>query len=336
MSQDHCLGLLRLLETPGIGAARVDQVLRLAGREAQEFLRILEEPTRLRAALTDRQMDAFRDQEARVRELWERLSEARVRLVSVLDSNYPQRLSALLGAKAPPLLIFRGNEQLLAKLAVGFCGSRKASEKGLATAADCSEQLAGAGVNVVSGYASGVDMAAHRSALAAGGTTTLVLCEGILHFRVKRELKDLWDWDRVLVLSEFLPGLPWSVRQAMQRNSTICALSRAMILIESGSTGGSIEAGRSCIGLGVPLFAPIYEGMPDSAVGNRELLTKGARGLYKKRGTGMANLEPVLEVVADKRSDATGRPRQYAEDEGSASQLMLFDSHCGRPTEGKL
>lgn len=333
VNQDHRFGLLRLLETPGVGVARVEQMLRRAGRDALELLRTLEDSAELRHTLSDRQVEAFQNQEERVRDLWAKLSAAGVRFVSVLDASYPQRLLALLGAKAPPLLMFRGNEALLEKPGVGFCGSRRASEKGLATAADCSEQLAGAGVNVVSGYASGVDMAAHRSALAAGGTTTLVLCEGILHFRLKRELRDLWDWERVLVVSEFLPGLPWSVRHAMQRNSTICALSRAMILIESGSTGGSIEAGKTCLKLGVPLFAPIYEGMPDSAVGNRELLAKGAHGLYKKRGTGLANLEGVLEVVKETPSDPTGRPRQYAEDEGSAAQLMLFDRHPGRPKE---
>lgn len=85
-------------------------------------------------------------------------------------------------------------------------------------------------------------MAAHRAALESGGTTILVLCEGILNFYFKKDFKDIWDWDRIAVISEFLPGIPWSVRNAMQRNKTICALSRAMLLVESGTNGESIEA----------------------------------------------------------------------------------------------
>ena len=63
--------------------------------------------------------------------------------------------------------------------------------------------LAGNKINIVSGFAAGVDMNAHRAALAAGGTTTVVLAEGILRFRVKKEIRDLWDENRTLVVSEF-------------------------------------------------------------------------------------------------------------------------------------
>jgi len=87
-----------------------------------------------------------------------------------------------------------------------------------------------------------------------------VLAEGILRFRVKREIRDEWDEARTLVISEFGPNLPWSVNHAMQRNRTICGLSRAMLLIEARITGGSIQAGRDCLRLGLPLFAAVYEG----------------------------------------------------------------------------
>ena len=152
-------------------------------------------------------------------------------------------------------------------------------------------------MNIVSGYAAGVDMAAHRAALECGGTTVLVLCEGILNFNIKKEFKHIWDWERIAVVSEFLPGIPWSVRNAMQRNKTICALSRAMILIESGTKGGSIEAGRASLEMGVPLFAPVYEGIPDSAIGNQELLKKGARPGLKNRSTHRANMKDVFSFV---------------------------------------
>ena len=102
------------------------------------------------------------------------------------------------------LLLCRGNIELLKRVSVGFCGSREASEKGMATARDSSTLLANENINIVSGFAAGVDMNAHRAALAAGGTTTVVLAEGILRFRINKDIRDLWDDSCTLVVSSAL------------------------------------------------------------------------------------------------------------------------------------
>ena len=124
----------------------------------------------------------------------------------------------------------------------------------------------------------------------------MALAEGILGLRVRREMKDVWDPSRVVVVSE-LPGLPWSVHSAMQRNHTICGLSGAMVLIEARERGGSFQAGHASLEMGVPLFAAVYEGMPESSQGNRLLLREGARQLLKNRQSGRANVAPILDVV---------------------------------------
>jgi len=137
----------------------------------------------------------------------------------------------------------------------------------------------------------------------------LSLPEGILQFRVKEELRRLWNWDRVVVISQFEPKLPWSVHNAMTRNFVICGLSRAMILIEAGTIGGSIAAGRACLDMGRPLFAPVYEGMPEAAAGNRVLLKEGARPLLKNRQTQRAAIQRVLEALVSDES-CTSEPQQ--------------------------
>jgi DNA processing protein len=169
----------------------------------------------------------------------------------------------------------------------------------MATARDSATLLAHDKINIVSGFAAGVDMNAHRAALIAGGTTTVVLAEGILRFRVKKEIRDVWDEARTLIVSEFGPNLPWSVSHAMQRNKTICGLSRAMVLIEARSTGGSIEAGRDCLKMGLPLFAAVYEGSSESATGNEELLRNGAKRLMKSRSRDLPNMAPIMEAIAN-------------------------------------
>lgn len=289
--------VLRMMRTPGVGAARISKVLgwlRHSGMTAEEFL---SKPQPIRGTLNEEQAAFLAKENPEVDDLLSRTSAMGVRYLFLGDPLYPRRLATMLGDKAPPMITYLGNPVLMDAPAVSFCGSRKASEKGLSVAADCASQLGVNGIDVVSGYAAGVDMKVHTAALESGGTTAVVLAEGVLHFRLKKDILSLWDWNRAVVLSEFNPGAMWSVSNAMQRNKTIIGLSDAMILIEAGATGGSIEAGKACLEMGHPLFAPVYEGMPESAIGNRQLLAAGAHPLLRSRATGRANITQVIALA---------------------------------------
>lgn len=211
---------------------------------------------------------------------------------------YPAHLSRTLGKNAPELLYCIGNPALLTFPAVGFCGSRKASEKGLQTADDCASQAAENHVVVVSGNAAGVDFHAHYNALAKGGSTILVLPEGISHFRVKRDFVGVWDWERVLVISQFEPTTPWRTYNAMARNKVILGLCNAMVVIEAGITGGTLDAGKSTLNANLPLFVAQYEDS-GAAAGNRVLIEMGGVPLNRLRSTNRANMNKVWESFLD-------------------------------------
>ena len=214
---------------------------------------------------------------------------------TVLDQSYPSMLKSLLKLNTPPVLSMIGNVQLLTNRKVGFSGSRKVSEKGIAVTRDCVEQLSREkDVSIVSGYAQGVDKEAHYTALQAGGSTIIVLPNGISSFYVRQELKDVWDWNRVLVISEYLPKDKWSVSRAMNRNNTIIGLSDAMVVVEAGLTGGSLDAGLRSLEDKKPLFVPVYSDYPESALGNRMLLEKGAKGIGRNRQSNRANVMALL------------------------------------------
>jgi DNA processing protein len=292
----HAFDLMTLLDAPGVGPGRVRKLLK-RWRNTPEVPVMA---NRLIASvLTPAQIAALPECRDRVTRYWDELLKRDVRVLSIIDPDYPEVLRNALGESAPLLLLCMGNLELLKYVSVGFCGSREASEKGMATARDSASLLANDKINIVSGFAAGVDMNAHRAALATGGTTTVVLAEGILRFRVKKEIRDLWDESRALVVSEFGPNLPWSISHAMQRNKTICGLSRAMVLIEARSTGGSIEAGRDCLKMGIPLFAAVYAGSPESATGNEELLRNGAKRLMKSRSRDLPNIAPIVAAIAN-------------------------------------
>ncbi|KAA6205503.1 MAG: hypothetical protein DU429_06580 [Candidatus Tokpelaia sp.] len=219
---------------------------------------------------------------------------------SVPDMSYPHRIRSFTGKNAPKKIYALGNGALLRYPGLGFCGSRKASESGIAVARDCAVQAAQNGICVVSGNAAGVDCAAHFSSLEAGGTTILVIPEGINHFRIRKALRPVWDWDRVLVLSPFEPDEPWKAFRAMARNGFILALSRAMLVIEAGEKGGTFHAGEEALKLGITLFVADYQNS-EQAGGNRILLNKGAHRLAKSKTTNKASFKPVLEAVRQDR-----------------------------------
>lgn len=213
------------------------------------------------------------------------------------ELGYPAAVTRLLGQKTPSSLYCLGNLALLKRPAVGFCGSRKASARGLAVADDCARQLVREGFVVASGYAAGVDFTAHKAALEAGGQTIMVLPEGLEHFRIRKTLAEDWDWNRVLVISQFPPAAGWKAYRAMERNNLIIAMSRAMIVIEAGSTGGTLHAGKSTLKMGLPLFVVQYGDMKTEAPGNYELIASGGCPVRKNPLTGQANLTQVLQTI---------------------------------------
>ncbi|WP_160316000.1 DNA-processing protein DprA [Chryseobacterium sp. Hurlbut01] len=230
-----------------------------------------------------------------VAQIEQKLSQ-KVHFIDFLSKNYPTSLKPLLSNR-PTILSCIGNLDLFEKTKIGFCGSRKATEKGFEIARDISEQVSLKNITVVSGYASGIDLETHYTSLKNNGSTIIVLPEGLENFKIKKILKDVWDWERVLVISEYLPNAIWSVSRAMERNSTIVALSNLMVLIEARIKGGSIDAGIKTLQFEKPLFAPIYEGMPEEASGNQYLLEKGAYPLKRHRETKKANLKNMFEIL---------------------------------------
>lgn len=219
-----------------------------------------------------------------------------VRFFNYLQDVFPQSLFSL-GSDCPLQLACMGNIDLLDACSVGFCGSREASEKGLSITKDVVWQLVENGVVVVSGYAAGIDMQAHHEALKQGGKTIIVLPEGISYFTIKQTLADVWDWERVLVISEFAPDALWSAFRAMHRNGIIIGLSKAMFLIEAKERSGSMDAGEKTIKWNKALYVPVFENMTDFAMGNAILLKKGAQPIRRKKESGLANLDAVFSSL---------------------------------------
>lgn len=215
----------------------------------------------------------------------EDLTERGIVAITVDDHRFPPALTVN-GRPIVPVLFCLGDLNLLATAAAGMCGSRKATALGLKAARACGEEVSARGLTVISGYAKGVDTETHLAALDHGGTTVIVLAEGINHFRVKRDFTNSYDRQRVLVVSQFHPTQTWASYAAMARNHVIFGLGRALVVIEAGDKGGTLAAGRDALKRGRPVFVLNFD--DDTPAGNRLLIDAGAQPVSSRHELGRA------------------------------------------------
>lgn len=235
--------------------------------------------------------------QADVKELADKLARDGVSVVISCDEEYPKRLLDL--RQPPPFLFWWGNLALADRRGVGMCGSRNASTRGLKYARTFGRAVVERGLQVVSGYARGVDMETHLGALEANGSTIIVLAEGITHFRKKRAFASTrFDETNVLALSQFPPTQPWAASAAMTRNAVIAALSRAMLVVEAGEKGGTLNAGLQAIEMGRPVYAIAYA--DDPPPGNQVLFQRGALPL-RSSGDLLSALDELATVEESKQ-----------------------------------
>lgn len=194
------------------------------------------------------------------------------RILSADDEAYPRwRLRAPL--PLPVVLYVHGNIELLSAPGVAIAGARAAPTQALEYAAELAAHLAKQGLNVVSGHAAGIDEASHAGALMAGGTITAVLAEGIDQLKPRATMRSASEGS-VLYVSGFAPRETWTPHRAMERNTTIAALSDAVVVVASGLRGGSFAQGELCLKAGKKLLVPDFP--EEIAPGNSELIGRGA------------------------------------------------------------
>lgn len=172
--------------------------------------------------------------------------QAGIRLITPQDPEWPAQLADL-GAEQPYALWLRGNADLRFSClrSVAVVGSRAATAYGSYVAAEFAASLAARGVAVVSGGAFGVDAAAHRGALSAGGVTVAVLACGVdtPYPAAHAELFDAIAAQGILV-SEWPPGRNVSRLRFLVRNRVIAALTAGTLVVEAARRSGALNTAR--------------------------------------------------------------------------------------------
>lgn len=207
-------------------------------------------------------------------EVRRRFSSCGARVVAICDSEYPALLRE--APDAPPLLFARG--RLLADApVVAVVGSRRATRAGLEAARIVSAGLARAGVVVVSGFAHGIDAAAHAAALEEGGESWGVLGCGVdipypaAHDRLRARILE-----GGALLSELPPGTepePWHFPV---RNRIIAGCARVVVVVEAAPKSGSLITARCAAEAGRDVAAVPGPVIGEQSAGTNALLKDGA------------------------------------------------------------
>lgn len=218
------------------------------------------------------------------------------------DEAYP---AALRDLKHPPdPLWVDGDLSVLAVPGIAIVGTRRMTAYGERVAREVAMSCARAGMVVVSGLAQGIDSAAHRGALDAGGRTIAVLGESIPMFvmTVRGRRRPLVPRIRACgaLVSEYaapLSARPWMFAR---RNATIAALARAVVVVEAGAISGALITAAEAEQLGRALYAVPGPLGSSASVGTNALIAS-------RRA---APLVAVDQLVRTAQHAASPRPRE--------------------------
>lgn len=305
---DEAVLLLALLRTPGIGLITANRLCRAAGSAA----RLWEERaniSRLLPQATDRLQQCLTNWEKQLPQAEAEADEARrhhISLLALTETDYPTWLKSL--PDAPPVLFYKGTASLNAQPMISIVGTRHISEYGKDLCRHIVEQLAERlpQATIVSGLAYGVDVHAHRAALACGLPTIGVLGHGLNHLYPPshRDTANRMT-EQGGLLTEYPCATPVSRENFVQRNRIVAGLSQACIVVESARRGGALITARLAQDYGREVYA-----CPGRLT---DLHSEGCNRLIARHGAA------IFTSVDDLMDDMGWAPRQPR-----PQQLELF------------
>jgi DNA processing protein len=227
-----------------------------------------------------------------------RLETAAVRLVTFVSPDYPKSLFEI--PDPPPFLYVKG-ELCSRETAIAIVGSRRATPYGLMTTGKLAGELASHGICVVSGMARGVDTAAHKGALQAGGRSIGVLGCGVDRIYPPENLALFNEMaEKGCLVSEFPLGTMPLAENFPRRNRIISGLCSGVLVVEAAEKSGSLITAQYALEHGRDVFA---------VPGNISFVTsRGCNRLIKQGAKLVDCVEDILEEFPHYNSASAGTP----------------------------
>ena len=239
-----------------------------------------------------------------VDQLLEKTQRAGAKILTYHDENYPSLLREVYD---PPVLLWiKGKISALDTTGIGVVGTRRATKYGLKQAKNFSAHLAKNDLTIYSGLAYGVDAAAHKATLKAGGKTVAVLGSGIDNIYPANHisLAEAIAKQGGAVISEFPPGTPPDAGNFPVRNRIISGLSVGTLVVESGLKGGSMITAQSALTQNREIFVIPHSLENINGEGCNHLIKRGAGKLVQTPGDILEEL-PWYHYANTRNDDET-------------------------------
>ena len=242
------------------------------------------------------------------------------RLILAGDDEYPAVLRTI--PSPPPFLLLRGELREEDAFALAIVGARHATPYGLEIAERLASELAARGVTIVSGFARGVDTAAHRGAIAGGGRTIAVFGAGVDVVYPPENRKLVWKiLERGALVSQFPMGTPALPGHFPVRNRTIAGLTLGTIVVEAAERSGALITAGYAGELGREVFAVPGPITSEPSRGTNRLIQDGAK-LVQGWEDVVAELPETWRRCLKERAGAPGSGAVLEADEGRLLALV--------------
>jgi DNA processing protein len=313
---DDLLARIRLIRSASIGPVTYRQLIARFG-SAQAALDAIPDLARRGGGRSPRLFSI--DEAERERTKVEKLG---ARYLMLGQGLYPSLLAQL--DDAPPLLIAKGNINLLDRPQVAIVGARNASAAACRFARSLAHDLGSEGLIVVSGLARGIDSAAHDGALESG--TVGVIAGGIdVYYPPENEARQNAMFERGLVLAEMPPGTEPRARHFPYRNRIIAGVSLGTIVVEAAPRSGSLITARLAAEAGREVMAVPGSPLDPRAQGCNQLIRDGAT-LVQNAADVVEAVQPSRTRVASPSFDYEPQPERFDGEAVDAVEELLGPS----------
>jgi DNA processing protein len=247
-----------------------------------------------------------------------------VTILTDADPGYPDLLHQL--PDPPGVLFVRGELKPQDGLAIGIVGTRHPTQYGLRQAERLAASLSRAGLTIISGLARGIDGAAHRGALGAGGRTLAVLASGVLNiYPPEHDMLAAEVAAHGALLSEAPPRGEPLAGAFPQRNRLISGMSLGVIVVEAGERSGALITARHAMEQGREVFAVPGRIEDRASRGCHRLIRDGAK-LIESADDVLEELGPLFKATPREDGQIVHHPAELLLNEIEQQVLAAIGS----------